>query len=213
MSDEFKRLHERENRMFDYTTHAHALRTTLEARLTETQARRLSLLFGLEGEPLSLRAAAAVEGMAGKHSYRRVQKTKEAALAKLRQNGELWVLWLLSGDVRGHNPDTTQEQDFHQPVHSNGASLRFGPDDVGVAVEAVQEALEAGGWHTMELRPGQDRWESDAYNRPDLMERYGDGWIAFHEGVKAQENPLGGAHGEAWQNGWLAARKQGFPAS
>lgn len=201
-----------------------AVRAILQERLTDTQYRRVALLYGFDGDPLSERQAAAVEGC----GRPRVQRSREAALRKLRQNGELWFLWLMAdgglddGD-KGADPYLMHGAPYLTPAayRQNGAGTLQPIYDGTPGVADPHEDL-----HTLELHPGNDGWESDAYNpAPDEMEVYGDGWIACHEFVSREDNPYApqnrrGKRADptrrewadrmqnAWRRGWLDARRK-----
>lgn len=76
---------------------AHAARTVLSGvmaeRLTETERRRVTLLYGLDdGRELSERQVAGLEGNTHHSS---VQESRDAALGKLEDDWRLWLLALL----------------------------------------------------------------------------------------------------------------------
>src|SRR5690606_7556992 len=221
-----------------------AVRAILQERLTETQYRRVALRYGFDGEPLSERQAGAVEGC----GRPRVQRSREAALRKLRSNAELWFLWLMAdgglddGD-RGADLYVERMTDLVRSMGRKTQLLRakdgydgngrrnrtvpiFGPEQVGTAVDYPDDWGDGSGWHTLDLNPGADGWESDAYNpAPDEIEAYGDGWIACHEYVSREDNPYAvqnrrGRRADptrrewadrmenAWRRGWLDARRK-----
>lgn len=226
----------------DLPAFSRAVRAILQERLTDTQYRRVALLYGFDGDPLSERQAAAVEGC----GRPRVQRSREAALRKLRSNAELWFLWLMAD---GGLDDGDRGAD---PYQVEGLSGRTTAEPIGYTRNRkLDPALSPnGGWpqprtnekwplydgtpgvaihedmHTLDLNPGADGWESDAYNpAPDEIEAYGDGWIACHEYVSREDNPYApqnrrGRRADptrrewanrmenAWRRGWLDARRK-----
>lgn len=67
-----------------------AVRTFARQRLTETQYRRLALLWGFHDQPLSVRQVAKREGV----YPNAVQQSHAAALEKLSKDARLLLLWL-----------------------------------------------------------------------------------------------------------------------
>jgi hypothetical protein len=161
-----------------------------------------------------------------------IRKSRDAVLRKLSNNGYLWVFWLFGGSSVVRDPDTGERDEFNlsRPIRSQGRKSQldgdgengdeetngprrssavpmFGPDDVGVAVDYPDDWSDGSGWHTTELRPGDDRWESDAYNQPSTLEREADGWLAYGEGKSLRDNPHDdGPYAAAWARGWGEAR-------
>src|SRR5690606_23571418 len=157
-----------------------AVRAILQDRLTDTQYRRVALLYGFDGDPLSERQAAAVEGC----GRPRVQRSREAALRKLRNNAELWFLWLMAD---GGLDDGDRGADPYQREETEGlAGRRFVQPIAYARSRAVDPAFSGNkGWprvrlhgtkhwpqydgtpgvadphedmHTVELHPGDDGW-------------------------------------------------------
>lgn len=189
---------------------ARTLRLILADRLTETQHRRMMLLFGLDGaEAMSLRKAGRAEGV----TQQAVAQARDAALLRLRDDWRLWAFWLTLDD------SYMGEEVLHLRETNGGTRTRMtkGPD--GARTQRHQNAIldpaddgvwgiEYGEWEGFSAHqpyPGTDGWESDAFTPTSREDAYGDGWIAQNEGVPESENPYRGQAREAWAEGWRAA--------
>lgn len=68
-----------------------AVRDTMDLVLTSTQNRRVALLYGFNGKPLSERQAAKREGV----SQRAIQKSRDQAFERLRRNATMALHWAM----------------------------------------------------------------------------------------------------------------------
>ena len=67
-----------------------AIRQVMRERLTRTQYRRVALLFGFDGPPMTQDRVAAHEGV----SRASIRRAKFRATARLGGDWRAWVLWL-----------------------------------------------------------------------------------------------------------------------
>ena len=172
------------------------VRAILMANLTDVQYRRLALLYGFDGPAMSQRAAAEVEGVA----QPTVKESHDAALEKLRDNGYLWLLWLLTSS---------------NPISSDLGEN--GPHPSGGSPDPLQSDFQPDRFGGYELRPGEDKYESDspdAGNLPTVEEAYTDGWLAEREGLGRRANPYRDNDlRAAWREGWDEARATREPST
>jgi hypothetical protein len=163
-----------------------AIRGILREKLTETQYRRVALLYGFDGPEMGVREVARAEG----RDKVAIQKSRDAMLRKLANDWRLWGLWLLQ-DVRV--PDSDRVED----------GVWDAEDDIGGTVELRPSGTrwESDGYRS---NPGQT---SRHVPPPSLeMECEANGWLAYNEGLTLQQNPYAGHLAERWATGWSEAR-------
>lgn len=135
-----------------------AIRAHLIRRLTEKQYRRVALLYGFDGEPMSERDVAATEGVA----RRTIRTVVGRVYDKLRQNGRLWLLWVVGKHFVSPDLYINEAADLHEAETSKR------PD---TATDQEMNEMYDRGFTRLDTRPGKDAWASDQYHPESTYDR------------------------------------------
>lgn len=135
-----------------------AIREHLLQRLTEKQYRRVALLYGFDREPMSFRKVAKAEGVI----HTTIQTIHDRVLAKFKQNGYLWLLWVVGKHFMSYNTYTSEAAELHEAETSKR------PD---TATDQEMEEMYDRGFTIVEPYPGKDGWASDQYHPESTYDR------------------------------------------
>ena len=169
-----------------------SLRQVLADKLTETQYRRVTLLYGLDGgEAMSLRQAGRAESV----TQQAVHQSRDLAWQKMAGDWRLWGMWLLL-DSEDIGEDGGAASNWEH-VYTNGSVSK---------PEMAELSARFAGY-------GDQPWDSDgsegrtAGHVPAVMteqEAYADGWLAFRDGERQNPYEDDGSRAE-WERGWNEA--------
>jgi hypothetical protein len=223
------RLHtqDRLHQLTQLPARVRVVREILLERLTETQYRRLALLFGFDGPAMGVRETARAEGV---RDYA-IRQSRDSAFLRLKNDWRLWLFWLLQ---HMHTPNSQYSRE------SDAATLQEVVDGV-VELTDVIDSDDVEAYLLMEHEPGTDggsygsdpqagqtvgydlavatsmKREKHVPGKPEERDQYAAGWVAFHEcrstrmprrlldRVRGMDAPLR----HAWRSGWYDARKAG----
>lgn len=152
---------------------ARTVRYLLMDRLTDTQYRRVALLFGFDGPEMTQRDVAEIEDI----SHISVYEAKELAFDKLKNDMYLWFLWLV-GKVFIPN-DSAISADRGRVAALHASETRRRP---GQGVEEERDELLAQGSVGHEPRPGGAEWDSDRFTPRSFYDRQVDTLMERFEG-------------------------------
>lgn len=135
------------------------IRAILEARLTETEYRRVGFIYGLDGgRPMSYRDVASVEDV----YVNAVQKAVGRGIERVENEPHLWLLWLLkSTDDEGYDPSAGLRVYDSERVERGEEYYNRDEDNVWRPREYQRDEDDPHGWGAVELRPGDDSHSSD----------------------------------------------------